>query len=269
MRYALGVEYDGSAYRGWQRQGHDAMTVQQTLEEALSQIADHDVTVICAGRTDSGVHGVGQVVHFDTASLRPRDAWVLGTNTLLPCNVGVRWCLEVGDDFHARYRAFARRYCYLILNSRARPTLGSGRVTWQYRPLDAAAMNEAGRLLLGTHDFSSFRAAECQAKTPVKTLTDLTVERRGDMVVLSVRADAFLHHMVRNIAGVLMKVGMGKKPVTWVEEVLQARDRRVAAPTAAPDGLYLMGVEYPDAFGIPRVSQRYPFLVGGMGDGQG
>lgn len=263
MRFALGVEYDGSAYRGWQRQGHDPLTVQQTLEEALSQIADHDITVMCAGRTDSGVHGVGQVVHFDTAAARVNDAWVLGTNTLLPRTVGVRWCLPVSDEFHARYRAFARRYCYIIHNSRARPALGSGRMSWQYRPLDATRMSEAGQGLLGTHDFSSFRAAECQAKTPVKTITDLTVERLGDLVILSVRADAFLHHMVRNIAGVLMLVGMGKRPVSWVEDVLEARDRKQAAPTAAPDGLYLMGVEYPESFGIPRSSQRYPFLVGG------
>lgn len=262
MRLALGVEYDGSAYRGWQRQGHDPGTVQQTLEEALSRIANHDVTVICAGRTDSGVHGIGQVVHFDTSANRVNDAWILGTNTLLPSSIGVKWCCEVPEDFHARYRAFARRYCYVIHNSRARPTLAAGRATWQYRTLDAGIMNEAGKNLLGTHDFSSFRAAECQAKSPVKTISDVAVERFGDMVVLSVRADAFLHHMVRNIAGVLMAVGSGRKPPSWVAEVLSARDRRAAVATAPPDGLYLMGVEYPEHFAIPDVRQRYPFLTG-------
>jgi tRNA pseudouridine38-40 synthase len=263
MRVALGIEYDGSAYHGWQRQGHEPATVQEVLEAALSKVANHPVTVICCGRTDAGVHGVGQVVHFDTTAERDSRAWIHGANAALPGSVAVRWAQAVTTDFHARFSAYSRRYCYVIYNHPVRPALGIKHMTWQYRPLDVEVMREGARALLGTHDFTSFRALGCQAKSPVKTLHELELEQRGPLILLTVRANAFLHHMVRNIAGVLMAVGTGKQPVAWVEQVLAARDRAQGGVTAPPYGLYFMEALYPEAFEIPRVLYRYPSVIVG------
>ncbi|MFO7304849.1 MAG: tRNA pseudouridine(38-40) synthase TruA [Gammaproteobacteria bacterium] len=250
MRIALGLEYDGSAFSGWQSQAH-ARGVQASVEAALSRVANHPVKVTAAGRTDAGVHAVMQVVHFDSTSERSERGWVLGANTNLPPQVSALWAKVVPDAFHARYSAFARRYCYLILNRMPRPALAAHRVCWVREPLDAERMHEAAQALIGEHDFSSFRAAECQARTPMRHLYEVTVVRRGDLLVLSVLANAFLHHMVRNIAGVLIAIGTGERPVSWAREVLEARDRTKGGVTAPAAGLYLAGVRYSPALGLP------------------
>lgn len=248
-RIALGIEYDGKRFSGWQRQPH-APSVQEALEHALSRVADRPVEVVCAGRTDAGVHATHQVVHFDTATVRPERAWVRGVNSNLPGDVGVRWMREVAADFHARFSATARTYRYVILSHPVRPVLDRHRVAWTWRPLDVAPMRDAARHLLGEHDFSSFRAVACQAKHPVRTVHRLDVRYDGDRVALEVEANAFLHHMVRNIAGVLMAVGAGERRPDWAREVLDARDRTVAGVTAPAEGLYLVAVRYPERFGI-------------------
>lgn len=250
LRIALGLEYDGSRFCGWQTQPN-ACAVQDALEAALSQIAGERIVVASAGRTDSGVHALAQVVHFDTAAQRPESAWVRGVNALLPASLAVRWAREVAPTFHARFSAQARRYRYLLLNRPTRPGLASGKVGWFHAPLDLESMQQAAVYLIGEHDFSAFRAAECQAKTPVRTLTELSIQRQNDCFILDLRANAFLHHMVRNIVGALVYVGKGKHPPAWVAEVLSGRDRKFAAPTFAPDGLYLSGVEYAAHWGIP------------------
>jgi tRNA pseudouridine38-40 synthase len=252
MRIALGIEYDGSHYHGWQTQQPGVVTVQETLEAALSRVANHPVQVSCAGRTDSGVHAFGQVVHFDTEAQRGAHNWLLGVNTNLPFDINVSWVKPVADDFHARFSATGRRYRYLILNRLTRSALLHGRATWVHRPLDHEAMHRAGQVLLGAHDFSSYRAIGCQAKHPVRTLEQLTVTRRGDLVELAVSANAFLHHMVRNIAGVLLAVGRGDQPEDYPRRVLEAKDRTQGGVTAPPDGLYFAGVRYPDEYGIPE-----------------
>lgn len=258
MRVALGVQYDGSAFRGWQTQRAGVRTVQGCLEQALTQVADHPVQLICAGRTDAGVHGAGQVVHFDTTALRSARAWVLGANANLPADVSLLWAHEVADDFHARFSALARRYRYLIYNQHCRSALWWQRATWCYQPLDAERMHAAGQWLVGEHDFSSFRAAECQARHPIRAIRELTVQRRGDGVVLEVEANAFLHHMVRNIAGVLMAIGAGDRPTEWAREVLERRDRTQGGVTAAAAGLYLVRVRYPERFGLPDTTPVMP-----------
>jgi len=212
------------------------------------------VRVTCAGRTDAGVHATGQVAHFDTAAQRPERAWVLGTNTHLPPVVSVLWSRVVGDEFHARFSARSRRYRYLVLNRRVRPALGRGRITWEPRPLDAERMRESAGFLLGRHDFSAFRSSECQARNPVRTVHRLDVTRSGRVIAVEVVANAFLHHMVRNIAGVLMSVGAGRQPPRWAREVLESRDRTRGGVTAPPDGLYLTGVDYPAGLGVPAPS---------------
>ena len=254
MRIALGIEYDGAGFKGWQLQRHGVRTVQGELEDALARVAAHPVRVSCAGRTDTGVHAVGQVVHFDTDAVREPRNWVLGANVHLPRDVAVQWARIVNDDFHARFSASARAYCYLILNRPSRSSLLNGRTTWVHRPLDAERMHLAGQALVGSHDFSSYRAIACQAKSPVRTLHSLGVTRYGDLVVLRVHADAFLHHMIRNIAGVLMAIGRGEQPVSWAAEVLQLQDRTLGGVTAPPDGLYFQRVWYPERFQIPRPS---------------
>ncbi len=251
-RIALGIEYDGSRYCGWQRQQHSP-SVQQTLEKVLSGIADHPVTVTCAGRTDTGVHAVAQVVHFDLHSTRPERAWLLGGNTRLPDDVSIAWARPVADDFHARFSAVSRSYRYIILNRTTPRAVLAKRVTWIYHPLDSERMAMAASLLLGQHDFSSFRAAGCQAKSPVRTVESIAVSRSGDFIYLDIRANAFLHHMVRNIAGVLIEIGKGERPVEWVAELLTLRDRKSGGVTAPPHGLYFTGVGYPDRFGIDAV----------------
>ena len=250
VRVALGLEYDGSHFCGWQTQPA-ACAVQDILETALSQIASEPIVVASAGRTDSGVHAWAQVVHFDTGAQRPESAWVRGVNALLPPSVAVCWARVVAPTFHARFSAQARRYRYLLLNRPTRPAMASGRVGWFHAPLDLESMREAASFLIGEHDFSAFRAAECQAKTPVRTLSELNIQRQSECLIFDLRANAFLHHMVRNIVGALVYVGKGKHPPHWVAELLQARERKFAAPTFAPDGLYLNGVEYAAHWGIP------------------
>jgi len=250
MRLALGMEYNGTAYHGWQLQsGVD--TVQGVVEAALSSVANHAVRVICAGRTDTGVHAVGQVVHFDTTAVRTEHSWIFGANANLPDDVSITWAREVGDEFHARFSAVRRHYRYIIVNRHVRPALLAGNVSWNYRPLDSDRMHAAGQHLIGEHDFSSYRALECQSKTPTRIVHSLDVVRRGSYVTIDIVANAFLHHMVRNIAGVLMTIGAGDREPIWAKQVLELRDRTLGGVTAPPYGLYLMSVSYPDEFSIP------------------
>lgn len=250
MRIAIGVEYDGSAFCGWQRQ-HGQPSVQAAVEEALSRVADAPIEVVVAGRTDTGVHGLAQVAHFDTGAQRSVHAWVMGANANLPKAVSLRWAMPVPEDFHARFSATGRSYRYLILNRPQRPAVRRHFVSWVYPPLDEARMQAAADLLIGRHDFSAFRASACQAKHPVRELRRLQVRRQGELLAIDAEANAFLHHMVRNLAGVLIAVGSGKQPPAWAREVLEGRDRRLAGITAPPEGLYLTGVTYPAHFGLP------------------
>lgn len=255
MRLALRVEYRGTRYCGWETQRHDT-AVQAVLEEVLSQIADQPVATVCAGRTDARVHAFGQIVHFDTNAERPLRAWTLGCNAKLPPDISVTWADEVAEDFHARFSARERRYRYLIFNSTVRSALRAHQVAWVHRPLALEPMQAAARHLLGRHDFSAFRAAGCQAKNPVRTIRALRVWQRGELIGLDVAANAFLQHMVRNIAGTLMEVGQGKRAADSVAEVLAACDRTLAGPTASPDGLYFLGPVYPRRFGIPSIPRK-------------
>ena len=251
MRIALGVEYDGRPFCGWQSQA-DGQTVQDTLQRALSQISGEPISVIAAGRTDTGVHALEQVAHFDTQAERPLTAWVRGVNALLPDSIAIHWAHPVPDEFHARFSAHGRSYRYLLVNRATRPAIQAGKVGWFYAPLDVAAMQAAAQLLVGEHDFSAFRAAQCQAKSPVKHLRQLDIRREGEMLIFDVSADAFLHHMVRNIVGCLVYVGKGKHTPDWVAEILHSRERSFAAPTFAPDGLYLRRVRYEGKWGLPQ-----------------
>ncbi len=253
MRLALGVEYDGSAFRGWQTQP-GGNTVQDALEAALQQIAGVPVEVVCAGRTDAGVHATGQIVHFDPPVSRPLTAWVRGVNTFLPDAVAVRWVHSVGADFHARFSAFGRCYRYVLINRPQRTGVWQGRAGWYHHPLDVDAMQRGASLLLGEHDFSAFRAAGCQAKSPVKTVRRAEVRRAGDIIVFEDEAGAFLHHMVRNLVGSLVYVGQGKHPPAWMSSLLQSGDRRLAAPTFSAAGLYLVEVKYEPHWGLPVTS---------------
>ena len=252
MRIALGVEYDGSAFNGWQSQA-DGRTVQDTIQLALSRIACEPVSVIAAGRTDTGVHALEQIIHFETGTARPLSAWVRGVNALLPDSIAILWAHVVPEEFHARFSAQARSYQYVLINRPARSAVHHGKVGWYHAPLDAQAMRDAAQYLLGEHDFTSFRAAECQAKSPVKNLTQLDIQQQGDTFIFNLTADAFLHHMVRNIIGCLVYVGKGKHPPQWIKEVLEARQRSVAAPTFAPDGLYLRQIKYDAKWGLPQI----------------
>lgn len=251
MRVALSLEYDGSRFLGWQTQPGGG-TVQDALQDALSAVAGERIAVTCAGRTDRGVHARMQVVHFDTRAQRPDTAWVRGTNALLPESIAVQWAGTVPGEFHARYAAHARTYRYVLLNRPVRPALEARYAGWCHAPLDVQAMRAAAQHLIGEHDFSSFRSSECQAKTPVRTLHALHVRAEGERIELELGANAFLHHMVRNIVGLLVYVGRGKHPPAWAGEVLQARDRARAAPTFAAEGLYLEQVHYEDRWGIPQ-----------------
>lgn len=253
VRLALGVEYDGRAFHGWQRQ-KDLPTLQAHLEAALAQIANHPVLTHCSGRTDAGVHASNQVIHFETTAQRPLTAWVRGVNCLLPPAMAVRWVRQVSQDFHARYSAYRRRYRYLLLNRPQRPGLWTGRVGWHHSPLELEAMQEAAQCLLGWHDFSAFRAAECQAKTPVKLLTQADVHRDGELYIFDFEANAFLHHMVRNLVGNLLFVGKGAWRPAQLRSVLESRDRSRSAMTFTPDGLYFRGPRYEAAHAIPEDS---------------
>ncbi len=253
-RYALGIEYDGSRYLGWQRLGEQGPTLQQTLEDALSAIADAPVATVCAGRTDAGVHAECQVVHFDARGDRPPRAWTLGTTGRLPRDMAVRWCVPVADDFNARFSAHARRYRYRIMNRSVRPALGHPYLAWERRPLRAEDMHEAAQALLGERDFSSFRTVHCQAAHARRDLQEIRVTRNGDVVSVEVQANAFLHHMVRNIVGSLLCVGRGERPREWIAALLEARDRRLAGPTAPASGLTFLHPLYPARWGLPVAS---------------
>lgn len=261
MRIALGVQYDGAGFRGWQSQQPGVRTVQACLEQGLTRVAAHPVKLICAGRTDAGVHGVGQVVHFDTTAVRTARSWVLGGNANLPMDISLHWACAVPDEFHARFSALARCYRYLICNRPYRAALWRQRATWHYHPLEAVQMHTAAQALVGEHDFSSFRAAECQARHPIREIYRLEVRRQGDFVVLEVEANAFLHHMVRNIVGCLVYIGKGKYSVDWMRQLLASCDRTYAAPTFSPAGLYLAGVKYDTCWGLPE-SSRKPIIPG-------
>ena len=251
MRIALGISYQGGAYQGWQSQP-SGLTVQDRLESALAEFsALPSVNTLCAGRTDAGVHGLMQVVHFNTELQRPMNSWVRGTNRFLPNDIAVQWAHPVPDTFHARASAVARRYAYVLLESPVRPSFESGRAGWVFRPLDQAAMEAAAAHLLGEHDFTSFRAAQCQALSPIKDLRRISISRRGAYWRFDFEANAFLHHMIRNIMGCLVAVGQGLRPPQWMEQVLQARSREVAAPTFSPDGLYFVGPLYDAKWGLP------------------
>jgi tRNA pseudouridine38-40 synthase len=253
-RIAIGIEYDGTAYNGWQRQ-RTGLGVQARLEQALSEVADEPVEVTCAGRTDAGVHASGQVAHFDTGAKRSERGWLLGANSNLPEDICVTWVKPVADDFHARFSATARRYRYRILNRLVRSALFRRRAWWVHRDLDAGRMHEAAQALLGEHDFSTFRAAGCQASSAVREVTAIGVARDGDWVLLDITANAFLQHMVRNIAGTLVAIGSGDQEVAWATRVLAGRDRTAAGMAAPPHGLTLVEVCYPHAFGIPGLFQ--------------
>ena len=251
QRIALGIAYRGSAYHGWQRQS-DGCTVQDHVERALANFVGVPVATTCAGRTDAGVHAFNQVVHLDSPVQRDVFAWLRGTNRHLPADIALQWCRPVPDDFHARYQARGRRYRYLLLQSAMRPALESSCVGWTFRPLDADAMRAAARHLLGEHDFSSFRSSECQARSPVKTLRSIAISQHGAYWRFDFDGSAFLHHMVRNLMGCLLVVGSGRQAPGWLAEVLAARNRAVAAPTFAADGLYFAGPYYDAALGLPE-----------------
>ena len=267
MRLALGISYNGQAYQGWQSQ-LSGLTVQDKLEAALGKFTGQAfgtpetarggrISTLCAGRTDAGVHGLMQVVHFDTPLVRETASWVRGTNAHLPCDIAVQWAREVPDAFHCRASAISRRYAYILLASAVRPSVDAGRVGWVYKPLDAQAMAQAAVLLTGEHDFSSFRASSCQAVSPVKTVQRIDISQRGAYWRFEFEANAFLHHMIRNIMGCLVAVGQGKHPPEWISEVLAARDRDAAAPTFSPNGLYFLGPRYDAHWGLPDRTVAY------------
>jgi len=259
MRLALGISYNGQAYEGWQSQPC-GRTVQDRLEHALGQFAVERVSTVCAGRTDAGVHGLMQVVHFDTPLEREEFSWVRGTNRFLPPDIAVQWAKAVPDAFHSRACAVSRRYAYVVLESPVRPSIDSGRVGWVFRQLDDASMREAAAILLGQHDFTSFRASACQAKSPVKTIKRVEITRRGAYWRFEFEADAFLHHMIRNIMGCLLAIGQGHQRPSWMAQVLQARSRDAAAPTFSPDGLYFIGPVYGPEWNLPSRTAAYDWL---------
>lgn len=250
-RIVLGVEYNGSLFSGYQLQSHGTRTVQGELEKALSIVADEPIRLTCAGRTDTGVHATGQVVHFDTGVKRELKAWMLGSNTNLPSDVAVHWVRKVDENFSARFSAISRSYRYILFNRRIRSAVFQRNVAWSYEAFDENAMNTAAQYLLGEQDFSAFRSSRCQAKHAIRVMQDIRVKREGDYLILDIKANAFLHHMVRNIMGTLMMIGRGEQPVEWMLEVLQGQDRKCAGMTASPAGLYLVNVEYPEQFGLP------------------
>ena len=260
MRIALGISYNGAAFEGWQSQASGA-TVQDHLEKALTSFTAQDaVRTLCAGRTDAGVHGLMQVVHFDTTADRPENAWVRGTNRYLPDDIAVQWARQVPDSFHARAAARSRRYAYVLLNAPVRPSVDAGRVGWYFRPLQLEPMREAAQLLVGEHDFSSFRAAQCQAHSPVKHMLRIELTQKGPYLRFEFEASAFLHHMIRNIMGCLLTIGSGAQPVSWMQEVLQARSRDAAAPTFSPLGLYFLGPVYDASWQLPTRTPAFDWL---------
>lgn len=259
-RYALCIEYQGTHYRGWQRQGEGVISVQETLEKALSRIANEPVSVVCAGRTDACVNATYQIIHFETHAKRDMRAWVLGTNSNLPDDIAVKWAVPVPEAFHARFSARERRYRYVILSAPVKPALLAKGVTWTHKTLDVSRMNAAAEYLVGEHNFNAYRAVNCQAKNPVREIRSLQVYKSGQLIVIDVQANAFLHHMVRNIAGVLMAIGCGEAEPGWAKEVLDAQDRRQGGVTAPPYGLYFVDVHYPDGFELPK-SDLGPYFI--------
>ena len=262
MRIAIGVDFNGQHYRGWQTQQPGVKSVQETLERAIAAVANHPVIVHGAGRTDAGVHGAGMVAHFDTESVRSDRNWMLGINRHLPEDIALRWVAPVSDEFHARFKAVARRYRYVIYNHPFRSSQLAGQVTWHYHPLDLGRMQVAARYLVGRHDFTSFRAVACQAPRPERDVHFIELRQKGTLIVIDIQADGFLHHMVRNIAGVLMAIGQGKAEPEWAQEVLLARDRTLGGVTAPPDGLYFVDVLYPEQFVLPKEPLGPLFLQG-------
>jgi tRNA pseudouridine38-40 synthase len=258
VRYAVGIEYVGTRYAGWQRQ-ESLPSVQAEVERALGIIADEQVSLVCAGRTDAGVHALRQIAHFETTAARSLDSWLMGANSELPSDIALTFVQPVTDEFHARFSALTRAYRYLVLNTSRRAPLWSGRVWWRYRTLDDSAMHASLQALCGLHDFSAFRASQCQSRVPIRRLDSISVRRFGDFVCVDVVANAFLHHMVRNIVGSAVKVGEGERPIEWIGDILGGRDRRLAGPTAPADGLYFVDVTYPAEFALPvPVGSRFP-----------
>lgn len=260
MRIALAIEYNGHQYHGWQSQP-GLHTIQDHVEQALSVVANHKVRLVCAGRTDTGVHATNQIAHFDTNSKRSPQSWVRGANSNLPKDISVRWAKAVQEDFHARFSALSRRYCYVIYNNPIRPATLRTNITWQYHPLDHERMLAAANHLIGEHDFTSFRASECQSKTAMRNIHAIDIKRSDDLIILAVTANAFLQRMVRNVVGVLMAVGFGKRDTSWTKEVLEARDRTLGAETAPAYGLYLVNVKYPQRYALNNTPINPMFLT--------
>jgi tRNA pseudouridine38-40 synthase len=254
-KYAIGVEYDGIAYSGWQRQKH-ASSIQQHIEDAISFVANHPAQLVCAGRTDAGVHAIEQIAHFESDARRDNRAWLLGSNCRLPRDIRLKWIIPVEPEFHARYSAVARSYRYIILNSDVPSALFHGKVSWEYRPLDHENMHQAAQILLGEHDFSAFRAVGCQAKSSNRNIHEISLARRGDLIYLDIKANAFLYHMVRNIAGSLIAVGTGEKSDEWLNEVLLSKNRNYADVTAPAAGLYFVRAHYADQFKLPLTGKK-------------
>lgn len=265
QRVALAVEYQGGAFSGFQIQPGGIATVQRSLQEALSKVANEPITLVCAGRTDAGVHATAQIVHFDTRAIRPERAWLLGIKSHLPVDVSVCWARNVIPAFHARFSARSRTYRYLISDTNINPALLHNQITWSRKSLDVALMQEGAKMLVGEHDFTSLRASFCNAKSPVRCIEHVHFTRLGSMIIMEIKANAFLHHMVRNIVGVLMDVGSGEKPASWVREVLQAKDRSAASITAPPFGLYLVAIEYDGIFNLPKVAPGPLYLDNPIG----
>jgi len=252
-KIAMQVEYLGTHSHGWQKQP-TVRTLQNELEKVLSKIADHEIQTICAGRTDTGVHAIGQVVHFETTAHREERSWLLGTNTLLPNDISVSWCRKISNDFDARYSALARSYRYYILNALSRSALSTDRAYWNYHSLDSVAMHSAAQYFLGEQDFTSVRGADCQSNTPFRNVQHIQVTRKNHWIIIDIKANAFLHHMVRNIVGCLLEVGLNKQPIDWIQTVLEAKDRKQAGITAPAHGLYFIQAHYPEKYNLPEVS---------------
>ncbi len=265
QRFALAVEYNGGVFSGFQIQPKGVPTVQKYLQEALSKIADEAITIVCAGRTDAGVHATGQIIHFDTQSRRPERAWLYGVRSHLPKDIAIRWAQEVKPQFHARFSAHSRAYRYVISDAEIRPALLHDQITWSRKKLNVNLMEEAAQSLIGQHDFTSFRASFCNAQSPVRCIEHIHLVRLGELIVLEIKANAFLHHMVRNIVGALMEVGVKEKPVAWIAEVLAAKNRCAAGVTAPPFGLYLVAVDYPKQCNLPNVLPGPLFLQSPIG----
>ncbi len=254
-KFATGIEYSGTAYSGWQRQKH-APSIQQHVEDAIGYVADHRVQLVCAGRTDAGVHALEQVAHFETTAQRDERAWLLGSNSRLPGDIRIKWVLAVNDSFHARFSATARSYRYIILNSPVASALLHDRASWEYRPLNHQTMHEAAQVLLGEHDFSAFRAAGCQAKSASRCIQNIELQRQDDLIYLDIKANAFLYHMVRNIAGSLIAVGRGEHSIEWFSSVFSSKDRNMAEVTAPATGLYFLRAHYPDQIKFPNQAKK-------------